>query len=206
MPRRAPLSARGLRVAGTNLCLAALYALFAYAHVVAFAQKPRASLVLFVVLEALFAVFFVIRRPASEVAVAPVDWASTVLGTFLALLLRPTGRADLLAGEVLQALGVALGVLAIASLNRSLGLLPANRGIRSSGAYRLVRHPLYSSYFLSITGYVCTHASLRNLVIAALALASQVVRVWREERLLSHDPGYLAYKARTRWRLIPYLY
>lgn len=45
--------------------IATLYLAFAYAHALAFARQPRASLVLLVALETLFATFFVTRRGAS---------------------------------------------------------------------------------------------------------------------------------------------
>jgi protein-S-isoprenylcysteine O-methyltransferase Ste14 len=38
------------------------------------------------------------------------------------------------------------------------------------------------------------------------ALAAQLVRIQREERLLARDPGYRAYQLRTRWRLLPFVY
>lgn len=208
--RRVRLSAAvtraGLASAGTNLLIAALYLAFAYAHALAFARQPRASVVFLVALETLFAAFFVMRRSASATSGGAVDWVSTVLGTMLPLLLRPTGGADALGGQIVQSAGAALGVAGILSLNRSVGLLPANRGVRSAGAYALVRHPLYASYTLSNAGYVWSHLTPLNLAIALAVLAAQLVRIQREERLLARDPEYRAYQLRTRWRLLPFVY
>jgi protein-S-isoprenylcysteine O-methyltransferase Ste14 len=135
-----------------------------------------------------------------------VAWVSTLLGTFLPLLFRPNGVEDLLAAQLAQALGTAFGVAGVLSLNRSVGLLPANRGVRSAGAYRLVRHPLYASYLVTHLGYVGSNPSAWNVAVLAGALVAQLVRIRGEERLLSHDPEYVAYSARTRWRLVPFVF
>jgi protein-S-isoprenylcysteine O-methyltransferase Ste14 len=107
---------------------------------------------------------------------------------------------------VLQAVGTAFGVIGILSLNRSAGLLPANRGIRSAGAYRFVRHPLYASYLVTQFGYIGSNLSGWNVGVAIAALAAQIIRIRGEERLLSLDPEYASYKGRTRWRLLPFVY
>lgn len=205
VPSLAP-TRRGLPSAGTNIAIAGLNLAFAYAHVLAFVQRPRASLVLLVVFETLFAGFFIARREASVSSGGLVDWLSTLLGTVLPLLLRPTSAPDALLGQVLQGAGATLGVAGILSLNRSVGLLPANRGLRFEGAYALVRHPLYLSYTLSHAGYLLSHFTAANLAVGLGTLAAQLVRIEREERLLSRDPAYAAYRSRTRWRLLPGVY
>ncbi len=201
------ITSSGLATAFTNLSLAVLYAAFALSHLQEFRSQPRASVLLFVLLETLFALFFVARRQASASSTSLTAWASTLAGTFLPLLLRPApGAEDVLVGQIVQAAGTALGVSGVLSLNRSLGLLPANRGVRSGGAYRLVRHPLYASYVVTHAGYLTSNFTAWNVGIALTALAAQVVRIAGEEAVLSRDPEYVAYKARTRWRLLPFVY
>lgn len=200
------ISGAGLATAFTNVSLAALYLAFAVAHVRSFVEHPRASLVLLVTLETLFASFFIARREAGAVSTSPVAWLSTIVGTFLPLFLRPVGGHDVLAAQLVQAAGTAFGVVGILSLNRSVGLLPANRGIRSGGAYRFVRHPLYASYVVTNIGYVASNLSAANVAVALAALTAQIVRIHGEERLLSLDPEYAAYMSRTRWRLLPFVY
>jgi protein-S-isoprenylcysteine O-methyltransferase Ste14 len=197
----------GLATAFTDLVLATLFLAFAFSHVMSWVRQPRASVLLIVSLETLFAVFFVIRREPSAKSTSVPAWLSTTIGTLSPFLLRPVpGAADLLAGQLLQIAGGVLGVLGILSLNRSVGLLPANRGIRCGGAYRLVRHPLYASYLVSHLGYIASHFSAWNIAVAATCLAAQLVRIVGEERLLSSDPEYVAYRSRTPWRLIPFVY
>jgi protein-S-isoprenylcysteine O-methyltransferase Ste14 len=197
----------GLGVAFSNVALAALYLLFARAHLGAFGDRPRASIVLVVAMETLFAVMILLRRGASRVEHSPWTWLTTAGGTFTPLLLRPVaGSAELLAGEGLQILGLTVVIAGMVALNRSFGLLPAHRGIRSSGPYRLIRHPLYAGYTLTNVGYLLSHASAANAALVVTALAFQLLRIRTEERLLATDPAYVAYAARTRWRLAPFVY
>ncbi len=197
----------GLSEAFTNVALAALYGFFLWAHVRAFSHAPRPSLLLVAGMETLFAAFFIVRRGAASVSRSAIAWSSTIAGTFLPVLLRPVdGAQDLLAAQVVQSIGAAFSVYGIASLNRSVGLLPANRGIRTTGAYRWVRHPLYASYTLGNLGYLANNPSLANTLICMAALAAQLLRIRQEERLLIQDPVYANYAAGARWRLLPFVY
>jgi protein-S-isoprenylcysteine O-methyltransferase Ste14 len=201
------ISASGLAAAFTNLCVALLYLLFAYAHLAEFQRHRRPSLVLVVVLEALFALFFLLRRPAERTSFSPWDVLTTLGGTFAPLLLRPTGVAhDVVIGQMVQSLGAALAIGGILSLNRSIGLLPAHRAIKSAGLYRWVRHPLYSAYTVANVGYLASNASLHNAALVVAALGFQLLRIRSEERFLSRYAAYGEYRARTRWRLIPFVY
>ena len=134
-------------------------------------------------------------------------WITTLGGTFLPLLLRPTDApADLVAGQLIQLVGVTLQIVALLSLNRSFGLLPAHRDIKSGGLYRWVRHPLYSAYTLALIGYVVNNPSIHNAAILVLATGFQVMRIVNEETFLSRYSEYAAYVKRTRWRLIPLIW
>jgi protein-S-isoprenylcysteine O-methyltransferase Ste14 len=191
---------------GTGL-LAGLFVAFAWAHYVAFTATHRPSLVFAVATETLLAGFILVRRPATEVSFSPWAWAAALGGTFAPLLLRPVdGVADQLLGTVVQLVGSVVSIGAIVSLNRCIGLLPAHRGIARGGMYRFVRHPLYTAYALTCAGYLMNHASVRNAALVVACLGFQVARLVNEERLLSSDPEYLAYKAETRWRLLPFVF
>lgn len=201
------VTATGLRRAFTDVGLAALFIAFAVAQARSYSLHPRLSVLLLVVFEALFAVFVVVRRQAAVTATSLAAWLSTTGGSFSPLLLRPaTGANDLLAAQAIQVAGAGLAVAGILSLNRSVGLLPANRGIRRTGAYRLVRHPLYAAYILIHAGYVANNFTFRNVATACVALAAQLFRIHGEELLLSRDPEYVTYREHTRWRLVPFVY
>ncbi len=195
---------RGLGIALSNLLLAMLFACFTYVHVQRFLVQPRLSLLLIIAAEGLIAVMVLIRRDPDTTEHNWKTWSATSIGTFAPLLLRPIDAStDLLLGQALQIAAVGLQIGAVLSLNRSFGLLPAHRGVRSDGLYRWVRHPLYSTYLVAHTGYLISNLSWANVLVVFTGTVFQVVRILQEEQLLLHYPEYERYSGTTRWRLIP---
>jgi protein-S-isoprenylcysteine O-methyltransferase Ste14 len=92
------------------------------------------------------------------------------------------------------------------SLNTSIGMAAANRGIKTGGMYRLVRHPLYLSYAIAFGGFVLNQMTWHNTMVYFAALLLWVMRILAEERLLTRDPQYLAYTQRVRWRMVPFAF
>lgn len=92
------------------------------------------------------------------------------------------------------------------SLGRSFGLVPANRGVVARGLYRVVRHPIYLGYLVTHASFLLAHPTAWNASALAVADISLVLRALQEERTLAHDPAYVAYCARVRWRLLPGVY
>lgn len=206
-PRLPSVTRAGLARAGVDVSLAAFYLVFAAIHVQAFRETHRPSLAFVVGTELLFAVFFLLRTEADGASRARWDWSTAVAGSILPLLLRPAAaEQDVLAGQLLQALGYAGSTLGIATLARSVGVVPATRAIKSGGAYRVVRHPLYASYTLANLGYLVSNRTAWNAAVVAVALAAQIARVFNEERWLARCADYRAYMARTRWRLVPFVF
>jgi protein-S-isoprenylcysteine O-methyltransferase Ste14 len=117
---------------------------------------------------------------------------------------HPVGGLELLYGG-LQGLGAGLAAWAVISLGRSFGIVAANRGIRTSGPYRFVRHPLYSAYIVTETGYLLENPSVRNWCLFGVVMAFQAVRIVEEERTLAEDPAYREYRERVRSRILPYV-
>jgi protein-S-isoprenylcysteine O-methyltransferase Ste14 len=76
----------------------------------------------------------------------------------------------------------------------------------TSGAYRLLRHPLYASYVLAGIGYLVQSPRLWNVAVLIAVWGCQIVRIASEEKLLGTDAAYRAYVMRTRWRVIPGLW
>ena len=206
----APASrADGLRAAVTNVVVALLFALFAAAHVSkGMATGAWLTTMPLVAQETLLVVLFLTRRRSTATSTRPFDWAVAIAGTLLPLCLRPADAPGALAwlGEPLQFLGVAAAVLALASLGRSVGVVAANRGIKTSGLYLLVRHPAYGGYLIGYAGYLLCYPTPANGLLLAGTLAALVARAVAEERFLSHDAGYRDYLRATPWRFVPYVY
>ena len=106
-------------------------------------------------------------------------------------------------GVLLQMSGIAWQLFAKVSLRRSFGVLPANRGVVSRGAYRFIRHPMYLGYFVTDLGFLLTNFTVYNLSVLIVQMSCQVGRILQEERMLSGDERYRHYRDQVRFRLIP---
>jgi protein-S-isoprenylcysteine O-methyltransferase Ste14 len=195
---------RGLGLALVNMLLATLFILFAIANAKSFLVNPRLSVFLIVVTETIVAVFLVIRRDPDETHHSWKTWLTTTCGTLAPFLLRPVdASADVLLGNVLQISGFLLQIFALLALNRCIGLLPAYRGVKSSGLYGWVRHPLYMAYVVTFFGYLFNNPSIGNLGIVLSGTGFLVMRIRYEESLLYKYADYVDYARRTRWHLMP---
>lgn len=114
------------------------------------------------------------------------------------------------AGLALFAAGIVLQSSAMWSIRGfytvRLGVRPGQR-LATTGPYRLVRHPGYLSYLLSLTGIGIAMGSLTALVLTILVVPFIVWRIRGEEAMLVAEFGdeYRAYVRRTR-RLVPFIY
>jgi protein-S-isoprenylcysteine O-methyltransferase Ste14 len=108
-------------------------------------------------------------------------------------------------GFWVQVVGLLLWAWSFSKLARSYGIVPADRGLVTGGAYAIVRHPLYSAYVVGGIGYLMQSLSVRNAVVEMIAVSWQLVRIRAEERHLE-SPAYAAYRARVPWRLCPGLW
>ncbi|WP_175870951.1 isoprenylcysteine carboxylmethyltransferase family protein [Burkholderia sp. BCC0397] len=136
----------------------------------------------------------------------PVAVCFSLGGSFYCLAYQLTASTQLIpewAGGTWQICGIAWQLFAKLSLGRSFGLLPANRGVVSTGAYRFMRHPIYAGYLLSEIGFLLANFSTRNALTIGVWMLLQIGRIRMEERVLSEDADYRAYKTKVRYRLIP---
>ncbi len=193
-----------LRFALANVLLAGLYCLFFLRYWRALLEQPRLSHLLVVVMSFLCCAFAMFRRDPQKVERSPLAVLATTGGTFMPLALFPAGSADVfLVGDFLQITGIIFQIAALASLNRSFGILPAHREIKSAGCYRFVRHPLYFAYTIDIIGFVINNASVYNIAVVAIGTAFQLLRIHYEEAVLFQYQDYARYAVHTKWRLIP---
>ncbi|MFM5930876.1 MAG: methyltransferase family protein [Novosphingobium sp.] len=156
--------------------------------------------------ESLIAFFTLIRRPTTQLSMRLGDWLLAMTATCAGLLIVP----GVVVSEALVPLGVLLFVggnlfqlWAKLTLRRSFGVAPANRGVKISGPYRYVRHPMYLGYGIGHIAVLLLMFWPVNLVIYAIGWWAQVLRILAEERVLSQDPAYAEYMRQVKWRLIP---
>ena len=173
-----------------------------------FASTGRVTSLFWMLSEGVVVFLLVFRRPSLAVSRKPWDWLAGLAGSFLVLLVRPTGGtvgADV-AGFALQFLGTGFQLYGKIALGRSFGIVAANRGVVSSGPYRLVRHPIYLGYLVTHVGFLLSNMSAWNVAVYAAVYVFQVARIFAEERILAADGGYREYLRGVRYRLIPGLF
>jgi protein-S-isoprenylcysteine O-methyltransferase Ste14 len=174
-----------------------------------------------VALEIVQGVLLFIRRPDNLPRRAASVWIAVTIGSWGFLLARPAGagyfdspllfNAQPFLGAdsfwlAMQFAGTICAIFSLTCLGRSFGLLAANRGVKTQGAYQVVRHPAYASYMMVQIGYVLENLSFWNLMVFAVVFVCQMIRIQQEEATLSQDPAYVRYSHRVRSRLIPGLY
>ena len=113
------------------------------------------------------------------------------------------------AGLVLAGLGGILALRGIVDLRESLTPFPMpidGSRLVDTGAYRLVRHPMYGGLILGALGWGLLTASVPALLGAfALAVVLRLKSAREEIWLADRFEAYQAYRARTR-RFVPWLY
>src|SRR6185436_1576391 len=65
--------------------------------------------------------------------------------------------------NILAGISAAVFIYARLSLGRSIGFVPANRGIVTRGAYRFVRDPIYTGAFIAMLSFVLRSYTPVNL-------------------------------------------
>lgn len=164
---------------------------------------------LFLLDQAILIAFILVRRSTASISLSTRDWTIAFLGTVMPLMVQPAVIQPLLPYTVCAVLlvgGTTLQLSAKLVLRRSFGVVPANRGVKVSGPYRVVRHPMYAGYILGQLGFLLATPTVGNAVILLIAWGLQCARVHAEERLLKEDAGYRAFMAVTRYRLVPGIY
>lgn len=192
----------------TNMTLVLLCVLFAWANFSSWRATGRPTGLGATLLESWTAALFLLRRRPFVVSGSALAWIATPIGSFAMLLARPQGGGGLahVVAEPLQLAGVTVALLGLGTLGRSFGLVAANRGVRTAGPYRLVRHPVYLGYLLTNLGYAAENPSIANILLFMATWTCQLLRIREEERVLVEDETYARYMASVRRRLIPYVF
>lgn len=196
----------GLLRIGAALALS----LFAVAALSAWIENPaRITLLLLVATESINVVLVLAARRTDKRDWQPLSVVPTVCATFYFLLLTTEPGIALLPqwlASIVQCAGLAWQIYAKVSLGRSFGLLPADRGLVTTGAYRWVRHPIYLGYFIAHVAFLLANFGVHNLLVFAALYLLQLLRLLREEKLLAENRAYRDYCRRVPYRVVPHVF
>jgi protein-S-isoprenylcysteine O-methyltransferase Ste14 len=208
-PTRKSLTGRGALLSlAQDAALVALMALFALAQFKLVADGVYRNIP-FALEHALLAVLFLTRRRSRETSTRFQDWSVAAVASWLpfAYQARDAGDPSMAAfGTTLQLVGLSMAIVAFGFLGRSMGIVAADRGLKTQGAYRVVRHPAYAAHIITGTGFLIANPHWINATIWVVVFLCQVARIHAEERLLRRRTEYEAYASRVRWRLLPGVY
>ncbi len=125
------------------------------------------------------------------------------------MILFSRGVVSSLLGMIIFSLGLILGLWALNHNKRgNFNIQPKLKDgcyLVTTGAYKYIRHPMYSSVILMMLGVlVSTPTPLEFLLFIAL-IGVLVLKAKREEKLwCGHDEAYIAYKNKSKL-FIPYI-
>jgi protein-S-isoprenylcysteine O-methyltransferase Ste14 len=204
-PTRQESSRRFLSLLG-NVLVALFYAVFLYSNVQFWLRTGSLVGLGLVIVNTMLVACMLFRRYPMAVTGSVRNWILAPLTQIMPLLLRPVGTAlwpVLAVSTGGQVAGLIIMIVAMLSLNRSIGIVAANRGVKTGGPYAWVRHPLYAGEILFFASYLISNWGYQNALLVSLIILGQVVRSRQEEALLARDERYAAYKSTVHYRLIP---
>ncbi|MGE5848526.1 MAG: methyltransferase family protein [Candidatus Methylomirabilota bacterium] len=189
-----------------NVLIALFYSLFLRSAIAFWVETGSVVGLGLVLFNSLIVTCLLVRRRAVAVTGSVTNWILAMLVQLIPLLLRPIGSASELLAVVSaggQLAGLAIMVASLLVLNRSFGILAANRGITSRGLYALVRHPLYTGEMVFFISFLTANWSFQNAYLVGVLILIQVVRSFQEEMFLLRDQHYAKYRAAVAYRFIP---
>ena len=178
----------------------------AYPELLWLAASKNFDATLLVISESLGVCLILMRRSTTTVSKHPLDWVLSLIAVNAPLLAAPAEASTFVPLQIattLMFVGMIIQISAKVALWRSYGLIPANRGIKTKGPYRFLRHPMYAGYTLIHIGFLLGFPSLQNFLLYLTTFLIEVARLMREELILNKDPLYREYATRVRYRLLP---
>jgi protein-S-isoprenylcysteine O-methyltransferase Ste14 len=178
----------------------------AYPELLWLAASKNVDAALLVISESLGVFLILTRRFSKTVSKHPLDWALSLTAVSTPLLTVPAAASTFIPAQLATTVmfaGMIIQISAKIALWGSYGLVPANRGVKTRGPYRFLRHPMYAGYTLIHIGFLLGFPSLQNFLLYLTTFLIEVARLMREELILNKDPLYREYVSRVRYRVIP---
>lgn len=192
-----------------DAALVSIFSLFAFAHGHRILVEHVYTAAPFFLINAIYAFLFLTRRRSRATTTRWQDWLVASIGGFGPLALQVQDGVHPAAGGIgftVQLAGLGLACVALGFLGRSFGIVAADRGLKTSGAYGMVRHPIYFAHVVTEIGFIIANPHWVNAALIAVIFTAQILRIRAEERLLESSTDYAAYKQKVRYRLIPGVY
>jgi protein-S-isoprenylcysteine O-methyltransferase Ste14 len=169
-------------------------------------DHSRVTLVMLMFTEAVTLLYALCTRVPRQRDWNPLSVVLAVSATYYLLAFSMAPGLHLIPEKLaaaIQLTGFLISLWAKLSLRRSFGILPANRGVVTSGIYRFIRHPMYCGYFVRDLGFLLPNFGWQNLLVVIVHWSLQTGRILREERVLKSDAAYGRYAEKVRFRILP---
>jgi protein-S-isoprenylcysteine O-methyltransferase Ste14 len=192
-----------------NTLVASFYGVFLYSSLKFWLKTGSLVGMGIVTFNTLAVMCLLTRRNASVVTGSVRNWILAFLTLVGPFLLRPVGSSSwsiILVSSAGQVVGLGIMIASVIVLNRSIGVVAANRGVKTRGPYAWIRHPLYAGEILFDLSFLLANWSYVNGILILALTFAQVVRSLQEESLLLRDERYVTYRAAVPHRLIPGLF
>ena len=140
---------------------------------------------------------FVLMALCLAAVAVPPDWPSAARTTLAVI------------GGLLALAGLVVAAAAARALGRGLTPFPRpvdGASLALAGPYRVVRHPIYAGGLLFFLGWSLFAGPVALVLTAALTVLWAGKTAVEERHLHAAHPGYAAYAARVRFRLVPGIY
>ncbi len=147
--------------------------------------------------------FTLVRLPPRESASGIMPRLIAILGTYIMMTLvllppDPISAEMRVISTLMIIAGSLLSIACLLQLGKTFSIMATSRALKTTGAYGIVRHPLYGAEVLMILGVVLSHGSFLAFGVGALWLTLQIRRAQFEESVLRQSfPAYEAYAARV---------
>jgi protein-S-isoprenylcysteine O-methyltransferase Ste14 len=81
------------------------------------------------------------------------------------------------------------------------------QSVVSTGPYHVVRHPMYAAFVIFLVGTTLLLGSWFGLIVGLILVIGVAIRAVQEEHTLRAElPGYTAYLAQVKYRLLPFVW